>query len=111
MEGTITDPSAAAVPDAEVTVRNQNTGIVTTVRSTAEGEFIVLYLDPGTYEVSIEKTGFRKLVLRDITITVGTRAILHPQLSVGQIETSVTVSAETPLVDTAASSLDRKSVV
>ena len=105
MEGTITDPSAAAVPDAEVRVRNQNTGIVTTVRSTAEGEFIVLYLDPGTYEVSIEKTGFRKLVLKDITITVGTRAILHPQLSVGQIETSVTVSAETPLVDTAASSL------
>jgi hypothetical protein len=51
------------------------------VRSSAEGEFVVLYLDPGTYEVSIRKNGFGKLVLKDITVSVGTRAILHPQLS------------------------------
>src|ERR1700676_5121724 len=105
LEGTIADPSGAAIPDAEVTIRNQNTGIATTVRSTAEGEFVVLYLDPGSYEVSIQKTGFGKLVLRDIAVTVGTRAILHPRLSVGKIDTTVTVRAETPLVDTAESSL------
>jgi hypothetical protein len=105
LEGTITDPSALAVPDAEVTVRNQNTGLATTVRSSADGEFVVLYLDPGTYEVSIQKSGFEKLVLKDIAVTVGTRAILHPQLSVGKIETTIVVSAETPLVDTAESSL------
>jgi hypothetical protein len=105
LEGTIADPSGAAIPDAELTIRNQNTGIATTVRSTAEGEFVVLYLDPGSYEVSIQKTGFGKLVLRDIAVTVGTRAILHPRLSVGKIDTTVTVRAETPLVDTAESSL------
>ena len=105
LEGTITDPSGAAVPDAEVTVRNQNTGVVTTVRSSGEGEFVVLYLNPGTYEVSIRKTGFATVVLKDIAVTVGTRAILHPQLSVGTIDATITVTAETPLVDTAASSL------
>ena len=105
LEGTIADPSGAAIPDAELTIRNQNTGIATTVRSTTEGEFVVLYLDPGSYEVSIQKTGFGKLVLRDIAVTVGTRAILHPRLSVGKIDTTVTVRAETPLVDTAESSL------
>ena len=105
LEGTVTDPSGAAVPDAEIAVRNQNTGVATTIRSTAAGEFFVLYLDPGTYEVSIEKSGFRKLVLKDITVTVGTRAALHPQLSLGKTDIVVNVSAETPLVDTAASSL------
>jgi len=60
----VTDPSGATVPDAEITVRNQNTGVSSTARSTTEGEFTVLYLDPGTYEVSIDKAGFGKIVLK-----------------------------------------------
>ena len=114
LEGTVTDPVGAEVPGAEIMVRNQNTGIATTVQSSADGEFTVLYLDPGVYEVSIQKSGFGTLVLRDITISVGTRAVIHPQLKVGKIEAVITVSAETPLVDTAASSLgtvvDQKSI-
>src|SRR6266404_2443847 len=69
LEGTVTDSSGAAVPDANVTVRNQNTGISTTLHSGAEGDFAFLYLDPGTYEVFIQKAGFNKLVLKDITVT------------------------------------------
>ena len=67
----MTDSSGAAVPAADITVRNQNTGISATLQSGTEGEFTFLYLDPGTYEVSIQKAGFNKLVLTDITITVG----------------------------------------
>lgn len=51
------------------------------------------------------KTGFGKLVMRDIIINVGTRAVIHPQLKLGKIDAVITVNAETPLVDTAASSL------
>ena len=101
----MTDSSGAAVPAADITVRNQNTGISATLQSGTEGEFTFLYLDPGTYEISIQKAGFNKLVLKDITITVGTRAIIRPQLAVGKVETTVSVSAVTPLVDTAESSL------
>jgi hypothetical protein len=70
LEGTVTDPTGAAVPGADITVRNQNTGIATTVQSSIEGEFTVLYLDPGTYEAAIQKAGFGKLVMRDIIINV-----------------------------------------
>lgn len=105
LEGTVTDSTGAAVPGADITVRNQNTGVSTTLQSSTEGDFTFLYLEPGTYEVSIQKAGFNKLVLKDITITVGTRAIIHPQLAVGRVETTVSVSATTSLVDTAASSL------
>ncbi len=105
LEGTITDPSGAAVPDADVTIRNQDTGATSTARSSAEGEFVALYLEPGSYEVSIEKSGFGKLVLKDTVVTVGGRSTLHPRLSVGKMDTTLTVTAESPLVDTAASSL------
>ena len=57
LEGTVTDPTGAAVRGAEITVRNQSTGIATTVQSSSEGEFTALYLDPETYEVSIQKPG------------------------------------------------------
>jgi hypothetical protein len=105
LEGTVSDSTGAAVPGADITVRNQNTGISATLQSGTEGDFTFLYLDPGTYEVSIQKAGFNKLVLKDITITVGTRASIHPQLAVGRVETTVSVSATTSLVDTAQSSL------
>src|SRR5215469_6840666 len=54
LEGTVTDPTGAAVPGADITVRNQNTGIATTLQSSTAGEFTALYLDPGTYEVAIQ---------------------------------------------------------
>src|SRR5947209_15746971 len=50
LEGTITDPSGAAVPDVGIIVQNQNTGISTTVQSSSEGEFSALNLDPGSYQ-------------------------------------------------------------
>jgi hypothetical protein len=105
LEGTVTDASGAALAGAEIAVRNQNTGVSTTAQSTPEGEFTILYLDPGAYEVSVQKSGFGTLVLKDVTITVGTRAVIHPQLTVGRINSTITVTAETPLVDTAQSSL------
>ncbi len=105
LEGTVTDSTGAAVPAADITVRNQNTGISAKLQSSTEGDFTFLYLEPGTYEASIQKAGFNKLVLKDIAITVGTRAIIRPQLAVGRVDTIVSVSATTPLVDTAESSL------
>jgi Carboxypeptidase regulatory-like domain/TonB dependent receptor len=105
LEGTVTDSTGAAVPAADISVRNQNTGISATLQSGTEGDFTFLYLEPGTYEVSIQKEGFNKLVLKDIAVTVGTRAIIHPALVVGKVAITVSVSAVTPLVDTAESSL------
>src|SRR5258708_5004164 len=105
LEGIVNDSTGAAVPGADITVRNQNTGISAALQVGAEGDFTFLYLDCGTYEVTIQKAGFNKLVLKDITVTVGTRAIIPPQLAVGRIETTISVTASTPLVDTAESSL------
>jgi hypothetical protein len=105
IEGIVTDSTGAAVPAAEITVRNQNTGISNTLQSGAGGDFTFLYLEPGTYEVSIQKASFNKLVMKDIAVTVGTRAIIHPELALGRVDTTISVTGVTPLVDTAESSL------
>src|SRR5258708_19658885 len=100
LEGRVTDPSGASVPDADITIRNQNTGVSSAARSNGEGEFTALYLDPGTYEVSIQKAGFGKLVLQDIIITLGTRAIIHTHLTLFKIDTTTTLSPAIPSIYT-----------
>src|SRR3977135_1238889 len=81
LEGTVTDSTGAAVSAADITVRKQKQGVYAARPDGTEGEFTFLYLDPGTYEISIQKAGFNKLVLKDVTITIGTRAIIHPELA------------------------------
>jgi hypothetical protein len=105
LEGTVLDSSGAVMPNAEITIRNQGTGISTTSRSDNSGHFIALSLDPATYDVSVSKPGFEKLLLRDVGVKVGTTTSIRPQLAVGKLSESITVTASSPLVDTAQSSL------
>jgi len=105
LEGTVLDPSGAAVPGATVTAQNQATGVSATLTSDDSGHVLFLYLSPGTYQVSVQKPGFRNLLLKDVEVRVGTTASIQPQLVVGSVQATVTVSAAPPLVDTKQSSL------
>lgn len=105
IEGTVLDSTGASVPGATVTVRNQDTGRTTIIEVDENGHFIALYLDPGRYEVSIQKAGFNNLTLKDIVVTVGTTVTVHPVLALGKLETTVVVNARAPLVDTSESSM------
>jgi len=88
-----------------VTARNAATGEAPSQPSDEHGHFLFLYLSPAHYDVTFEKTGFAPLTLKDIVINVGTTSTLHPQLSLGAIESKVSVTAEVPIVDTTQSSL------
>jgi hypothetical protein len=105
LEGDVLDAKDLPVASAVITARNVSTGESLTQQSDDRGHFLFLYLAPGKYEVSIEKSGFTHLDLNDVTINVGTTTTLHPQLAVGQVETTVNVTAEAPIVDTAQSAL------
>lgn len=105
LEGSILDSSGAAVPGASVTVRNQSTGASTTQAADDAGHFLFLYLAPSVYEVSIQKSGFQNLVLKGIAVNVGTTVTVHPELAVGKLATTVSVTATASLVDAAQSSL------
>jgi hypothetical protein len=99
IRGVVTDPSGATVPEATVTVKNVNTGLTQTVKTSADGVYNVLYLPAGDYTVSTEKAGFRKAETSGVGVHVATVANVDVTLTVGGTDQSVEVSAAAPLLD------------
>ncbi len=98
--GSVTDESGASIATAKITVRNLDTGIVTTTASGEAGQFRLPLLQPGRYEVAVEKAGFAKLVLPLVEIQLNERANVPARLKVSSAQEVVTVTAEVPLVNT-----------
>src|SRR6187402_1512301 len=68
ISGTVMDPNGAAVPGASVTVINIGTNQSTTVTTSEDGAFSVSSLEPVTYRIIVELTGFKKAVLETIKV-------------------------------------------
>jgi len=103
--GKVADPQGAMVAGAEVTVLNNATNVKLTAKSNNAGSFIVPYLLPGTYKLTVELSGFKKFVQDGIQVRVNDQVEVNPQLEVGDTSQSVEVKAETPLLSTAEASL------
>ena len=98
--GTVTDPQGNSVPDATVVAKNVDTGIQRSTTTTAEGLYRLPNLPPGTYDVTVEKSGFAKAVAKAVHIDVGDLRDVNFKLAVARVATEVTVTAETPLIET-----------
>ena len=59
VQGTVTDPTGAAIQSATITVVHNSTNEAHTVTTDASGRFILPFVEPGTYNVSVEAKGFR----------------------------------------------------
>lgn len=103
--GRITDSTDAFIPAVTVRATNAETGVVAAGQSNAAGSYSIPFLLPGTYQVSAETTGFKKFVREGIQVRVAERVELNIQMEVGAVTETVEVRAETPLLDTAGSSL------
>jgi hypothetical protein len=115
IRGTITDPSGAAVPGAEVKATSTQTKVSYTVPSKEDGTFEFLSLPPGTYDVTVTRTGFRSSTAHDITLTLNQVYNLPIALEVGQVTESVQVEANPVQVETTTTQLgtiiDAKQIV
>src|ERR1700676_451430 len=100
MQGTVTDASGAAVPDASVQVKNIGTGAAQTTNTDSAGRFTVSDLAVGGYELQATKAGFSTVVHRGITLAVGSQTVVDFSLPVGQQQQTVTVEGEASQVDT-----------
>ncbi len=105
MTGTITDTSGGVLPGATVTVTNVAMGTSMSVATNDQGFFSVPFLLPGEYQVAAEMSGFKKLVREGIRLSVADRVQLDLVLDVGAPIEIVTVTAETPLLNTSNASL------
>ncbi|MEZ5307232.1 MAG: TonB-dependent receptor [Pyrinomonadaceae bacterium] len=99
IEGTVTDSADAAVPSATVTARNTATGTERTATTDSNGIYRIPLLPLGRYTVTVEAPNFKKLVREGITLTTGQIATVDLALEAGGIEETVTVTADSPIVD------------
>ncbi|MEQ1948616.1 MAG: carboxypeptidase regulatory-like domain-containing protein [Bryobacteraceae bacterium] len=100
ISGTITDASGAAIPDAQIQVKNNGTGAGQTSVSDAQGRYRVPELIIGDYDVQATKTGFSTVLRKGVTPTVGSQPVVDIQLAVGQQTQTVTVQGEVSQVET-----------
>jgi len=93
LQGTITDPSGAVVPRAQVEIRNTGTGAAWRPAADDAGRYRQPLLPPGRYEVRAAAEGFRTAVRGGIELAVGQDALLDVSLEIGQTTTEVSVAA------------------
>ena len=97
----VTDPQGAIVPNATVTVRNSETNKEDTATTDSEGRARVANLQPGTYTVVVNASGFGAYTQERIVIEVGVVTSLDVPLTVGAQTANVEVTSEAPVINTA----------
>ncbi|MEP7075211.1 MAG: TonB-dependent receptor, partial [Acidobacteriota bacterium] len=98
IQGTVSDEQGAAVPGATVEARNVGTNFTKTFTTDSDGRFTLLSIPPGSYIVSISKTGFAKTNQENVELTVGRSISLNITLKVSGVSGEVTITA-TPTID------------
>src|SRR5437879_4576832 len=102
--GVVIDASGAAIPNAKVQVTNVGTNISTAVVTNLNGIFRVPYLQPGQYSATVHQEGFKDYVRTGLELRVAGTLELQITLEVGSMNERVTVTSETPVLETAAGS-------
>ncbi len=96
--GTVTDPTGAVIPQAKVIVTNKETNVSRSVTTDASGNYDVSLLPVGTYTVKVDSPGFKSTAVTDLAVEAGDRARADVKLQTGNVGETVSVEAETPLL-------------
>jgi hypothetical protein len=96
--GNIRDTSGASVVGAQITIKEIDKGTAQTFQTDENGAYYAPFLIPGTYQVNVEKKGFRKQASQNFELQVDQKARVDFTLQVGQVSESIEVTASAPLV-------------
>lgn len=107
LNGTVVDPSGAAVPTATVTAVNIETNVETKVTTTEAGVYRMPYLPRGTYRITAGASGFKSAMRDNVILNVAQTLTVDFNLEVGQITEQVTVSSDPPLLETGTAEIGR----
>jgi len=103
--GTVTDTTGASVPSATVTLTNLGTKEVRTIQSGGSGDYTFTQLGPGNYSVQIKEAGFQSFTIPSIALNAGDRAREDAKLVIGSESETITVTGQTPALQTDTSSI------
>lgn len=99
LAGVVLDETGAALPGATVTIKHVETGRARPVIADGEGRYRAPELDPGTYDVMGELTGFQTSVRSGLLLTLGQNAVVNMTLKLGTLAEQVLVTESAPLVE------------
>jgi hypothetical protein len=92
VSGRITDSTGGVIIDAEVQIRNVETGVTTTAKTNGVGLYNIASLNPGQYLISASKPGFKTVTLTDLVLNVQDNVIRNFSMQVGSISETVTIN-------------------
>jgi hypothetical protein len=98
--GRVTDPQGAVVPNAQVVVTSDDTGVAQTSTTNSDGNWSVRFLVPGRYHFTVSAAGFKEAEHPTIELQTADNKSIDVQLAVGSSSERITVVAEAPLIDT-----------
>ena len=99
LQGTVTDPSGAAIPNAAVEIRNVETGAAHNLVTDTGGRWREPVLQPGEYEIHVQARGFQGFRRTGIHLAVGQEVVADVQLEISPEVTEISVAAETARVN------------
>jgi hypothetical protein len=105
IQGTVTDPSGAAVPDAQVQVVNIQTNSRLDFMTNELGNYLAPNLPLGSYRLVVQKEGFRTLVREPILVRAQSTLRVDFTVQLGPVSETVSITAEAPLLDVSATSV------
>src|SRR5262249_7581035 len=105
INGRVVDQGGAVLPGASITVTNRLTNAPRDTPTNGDGLYSVPALLPGTYSVKALLEGFAPQVRNDITLLIGAAVTVDMQLGVAQLQESLTVTGDAPMVETTQSVL------
>ena len=105
LSGTVTDPGNAVVAGATVTVTSTATGAERSAVTNSNGVFDFQALAPGSYTISVEAEGFKRALVRDISVSVASNAHVSIPLAIGLAGETVTVTTAQEVINTSSPSL------
>jgi hypothetical protein len=105
VRGTVTDASGAVIASATLTLTNIDQQRPWNAKTNETGEYLFTQIPPGRYRLTVEASGFKKFQRETFTLEVAQIAEMRIQLELGSLTEVVEVTGETPMIETASSTL------
>jgi hypothetical protein len=105
--GTSLDSTGSAVAGVEIRATNADTGVTTSTHSFGNGEYLLNFLSPGTYQIEGEKAGFQRVTQTGVVVNAGGITRINFDLVVGEVRQTVEVAAHVLAVTTETSELSK----
>ncbi len=99
VRGLIQDPGGAIIAGANVTLTNQGTNVSRSTVSNAQGEYVFSQVEPGTYSISVEAQGFKKLQRPGVIVSTQEFLTIDLKMEIGEVSQSISVTTEVPLIE------------